>query len=230
LSTLLPTLITWFHLYGYPVLWVCIFLSSLGLPLPSIFALLAAGAFAALGDFNVVLLGAVALSAAVAGDSVGYLVGRLIGSKLITWLEQQKHFNIISPRTIARSQTYFRAHGGLAILLSRFLVPVLGGPINLLAGAEIYPYRRFFIYDVSGQAICTVILLALGYVFAASWEAVGNVIVTVSLLILALLIVLYLALRLVRMLRGMHASQSQPDVAPGAEEGLIPEEGVKDVR
>ncbi len=199
MSTYLPTLINWLQQYGYPALGLSVFVASFGVPLPITLVLLAAGAFAALGDFNIILLAVIAIMASVSGDSLGYLLGKQVGARLITWLEVERSFYIISPLAITRSRTYFHKHGAWAIFLSRFLISALGGAINLLAGAELYPYRRFLLYDASGEAVGAILPLSLGYAFGASWEAAGDVIGNISLFLVALLIVVYLIQRLLRM-------------------------------
>ncbi len=203
MSALLPYLITWMQQYGYPALWLTIFVAAIGVPLPISFMLLAAGAFAALGDFNVFLVGAIAVTASVSGDQIGYLLGRSIGTRLLAWLERPRRFNPISQRTLEHAHVYFTNRGGLAIFLSRSIVSALGGTINLLSGAEVYPYHRFLVYDISGELCAAIIPLALGYIFGASWEAVGDVLGMVSLLILGLLVAAYLSYRLIRMLQRM---------------------------
>lgn len=208
MNALLPILISWTQQFGYPALWLSIFVAAIGIPLPISFMLLAVGAFAALGDFNIVLLGGIALTAAVGGDSVGYLIGRLVGTRVLEWLEQPHRFNPISAQTLQKSQRYFRKGGGWAIFLSRFVVSALGGTINLLAGAEVYPYRRFLLFDICGEAAGSVIFLALGYTFGASWEAIGDVMGTTSLFILALLLAYYLAYLLIRMIRRMRSAST----------------------
>jgi membrane-associated protein len=205
MSAFLPILISWMQQFGYPALWLSIFVAAIGIPLPVSFMLLAASAFATLGDFNIFLLGGIALTASVCGDSVGYLIGRLVGRRILNWLERPHRFNPISAQTLQKSQHYFSKRGGWAIFLSRFIVSALGGTINLLAGAEMYPYQRFFLFDICGEACGAIIFLALGYTFGASWEAVGDVIGTTSLLILALLVACYLAYVLVRMIRRMRS-------------------------
>jgi membrane-associated protein len=197
LSAWLPVLLSWLQEYGYPALWLGIFVASIGIPLPIGLVLLGAGAFAALGDFDIVLLALVALTASTCGDSIGYLIGRSLGNRLLIWLERR----FISSATITRSREYFKRRGAWAIFLSRFLISGLGGVINLLAGAEEYSYRRFLLYDVSGEAIGAVIPLLLGYTFSVSWEAVGDILGAASLFVLAALFTIYLVVRLIRMTR-----------------------------
>lgn len=191
--------------FGYPALWITIFVAAVGLPLPIVLVLLAAGAFAALGQFNLIWLALISISASVAGDNLGYLVGRLWGSKAVNWLEHSRlGRRFLKPDSVARSRLYFKKRGGWAIFLSRFLIAALGGIINLLAGTELYPYRNFLLFDIAGETVGALLPLLLGFAFGASWEAVGDVIGTFSLLVLGLLIVIYLFIRL---LRYLHVTQ-----------------------
>ena len=150
-------------------------------------------------SINVLLLFIISFSALICGDNTGYYIGRIWGSKALNWIERSKRWNrLIPPQRIAQSRQYFRHRGGWAIFLSRFLFSALGGIINLLSGSELYPYRYFLLLDSSGEALGAIIPLSLGYVFGASWEAVGDVLGYSSFLILSLLIVIVLVSRLIR--------------------------------
>lgn len=201
MTTFLPFLISWLQEFGYPALWLVVFVASIGAPLPIGLILLAAGAFAALGDFNMLLLMLVATSASVCGDNVGYFIGWRWGSKVVDWLERSAMQRFIAPQLVARGREYFRRRGGWAIFLSRFLVSALGSVINLLAGADPYPYRRFLLYDACGDTIGVATSLVLGYICGASWEAMGDLLGALSGLILALLILIFLVMRLLKMLQ-----------------------------
>ena len=67
--------------YGYPALWLIVFVAAVGVPVSGSLLLFAAGAFAALGDLNIFILFPVALSAAVMGDNLGYFIGRRVGER-----------------------------------------------------------------------------------------------------------------------------------------------------
>jgi len=214
-TNLLSFLLSLLQNYGYLALWITVFVAAVGLPIPITLVLLAVGAFAALGDFNIALLFIISFSALVCGDNVGYLIGRIWGSKALNRVEHSRRWNrLIPPKTIVHSRYYFRYLGGWAIFLSRFLFSALGGVINLLSGSELYPYRDFLLFDTSGEALGAIIPLLLGYIFGASWEAVGDVFGYCSFLILCLLVVILLVVRLIRNARSLKAENvanvSQP--------------------
>src|SRR5579859_1174285 len=204
MSSFLPLLLSWLQEYGYPALWLSIFVAAIGVPLPISLVLLGAGAIATLGDFNIILLVLIAVSASTAGDSVGYFLGRRLGSKVLCWLEKKQRFPLLSTRSIGRSRIYFQKRGGWAVFFSRFLFSALGGPINLLAGAELYPYRNFLAYDASGELLGACIPLTLGFFFGTSWEAIGDILGASSILILTVIIGIYLIIVLIRMARRMY--------------------------
>lgn len=193
--------------YGYPALWLIIFVAAVGAPIPVSLLLFASGAFSALGDFNMVMLFPIIWSAAVMGDNLGYLLGRRVGTVLLAWLEQRKRFRWITSPALAQSQAYFRRRGGLAIFMTRVLFSALGGSINLLAGLEHYPYRSFLLWDMIGEALGSLIPLSLGYIFAESWEEAASLFGAFSGLLFALLAAIILFIVLMhKILQRRHAS------------------------
>lgn len=187
MSVFLTGLLGFLLAYGYLALGLSAFVGAAGVPLPITLLLLAAGAFSAQGDFNIVALTVIAIVALVAGDCAGYLVGRFWGSKALDWLPRSRFGErFVKPQDIERSRRYFGQHGGWAIFLTRFLITALGGVTNLVAGAESFPLRPFLLYDISGEAVGAILTLGLGFLLGASWEAMGDVLGAISLLALGL--------------------------------------------
>jgi len=189
------------HRYGYVALWAIVFIAAVGAPISGNLLLYAAGALAAIGDFNIFILFPVALSAAVLGDNLGYFIGWKFGTPLLLWLEKKKRWRLVSPDSLARGRAYFRRRAAWAVFVSRFLIVVLGGPINWLAGAERYAYRKFLFWDVSGQVLGAVIPLGVGYLLGAGWEEAGDISGTLSTLMLVSLVTLAVTIAVIRRLR-----------------------------
>ena len=160
-----------------------------------------AGAFASLGDLNIFILFPVGLSAAVMGDTLGYFIGRRLGTAFLAWLARKKHFRWITPQSLERARTYFNRRAGWTVFITRFLIVALGGSINFLAGLEEYSYQRFLFWDVSGQILSVLMSLGMGYLFAASWEEVAGLFGAFSSLVLALAVALALSVFLIRKVR-----------------------------
>ncbi len=195
--------------YGYPALWLIVFVAAAGAPVSGSLLLFASGAFAALGDFNIFILFPLALSAAVMGDNLGYFIGRRVGTALIGWLERQKRFRFITPEALERGRAYFRRRTGWTIFIT---------------GLEQYPYTHFLFWDVSGQILGAVIPLGLGYIFARSWEEVASIFGALSSLVLALIVVMIFFTLFVRKLRqNRRARVARVASMAGAEENATPQ-------
>ncbi len=193
---MLSSLLSDIRVHGYIALWIIIFLGGIGIPLPTDPLLLAAGALAGHGDLNVVVVALVAVSAAGCGDSVGYLVGRTLGTEAAAWLNRSRiGRRFISPSTLERGRKYFARYGGWAIFLSRWLVGAFSGVVNLLAGVRRFPFPAFFAYAVAGEAVDVAIMLALGVAFGASWASANNLVKVISFAALGLIGVSLIILR-----------------------------------
>ena len=197
MSLLFTPLVSFLHAYGYPLLWIITFIAAAGAPLPMSLLLLAAGALLARGDLDLILMTGVTTSASVAGDCVGYLLGRIWGRRALDWLPRSRWGKrFISARAIERSRVSFRRHGGWAILLTRVFVSALGGVTNLVAGAESFPFRAFVLWDAAGEAVSAGSTLGVGFAVGASWESAGDILGTVSLFAVGLLCLAIVAQRL----------------------------------
>lgn len=199
--------------YGYSALWLIVFVAAAGAPISGSLLLFAAGAFAALGDLNIFILFPVALSAAVLGDNLTYWIGRRVGIPLLGWLGRQKRFRWITPEAVERSREFFRRRAGWGIFITRFLIVVLGGSVNLLAGIEQYPYAGFLLWDISGQILSVVLSLGLGFVFAESWEEVAGIFGAFSGMALAGVVAAALAVLLVRKIRQRRRAKAVAEAA-----------------
>lgn len=153
--------------YGTPTLALVIFLSCLGLPLPSTMLLLAAGAFVRTGLLRVELVTPLVLLAAVTGDSCSYLMGRRIGTVLTRRLQGSLSWS--------RAEHTFDRWGIWAVPLTRFLLTPLALPTNLIAGVGRFPFPRFVGLCLLGETLWVLLFGVLGYLFASSWRTVGAV-------------------------------------------------------
>jgi membrane protein DedA with SNARE-associated domain len=144
----------------YLLVGLVIGVESMGVPLPGEIALITASLLAATSAIIDPWWVAVAATiGAIAGDSVGYAVGRRGGRPLLERLGRRfpRHFG---PKHLARAEHAFARWGVWAVFFGRFvaLLRVLAGP---LAGALNVPYRKFLLANASGG-----IVWAFGTTFA----------------------------------------------------------------
>lgn len=147
--------------YGLAALGLLIFLESAGLPLPGETMLLLAAAAAAQGVLPIGVVIAVAASAAIVGDSLGYWIGHRFGLALIArygrWLR-------ITPTHVAHGQQFFQRHGAKTVFLGRF-VALLRVLTAILAGASQMPYAQFLVYNALGGIVWAAAVGGLGFLF-----------------------------------------------------------------
>jgi membrane protein DedA with SNARE-associated domain len=173
--------------YGLWVLFGFVFLESTGIPLPGETALIAAALYA--GATHHISLGsvvAVAFVAAVAGDTMGYAVGRRYGYRL---LERHGRRIGITARRLRIGEYLFHCHGGKIVFIGRF-VALLRVLAALLAGAHRMPWPRFALANALGGMCWAALFGTAAYVFG---DRVGRVERPVALALLAIVALLLLA-------------------------------------
>jgi membrane-associated protein len=150
--------------------------------LPGDSLLFAAGTFAALGSFDVVLLLGLLIAAAVAGDTVNYWIGARIGERAFSG-----RIRFLKQEHLERTRAFYTRHGGKTIVLARF-IPIIRTFAPFVAGVGRMHYPRFLAYNLAG-AVLWVALFVLGGYFFGNIPAVRSNFTLVILAIIALSVV-----------------------------------------
>src|SRR5260370_35247686 len=129
--------------HGYVLLLGWVFVEQLGLPLPSMPLLLAAGALAGTGHLNFFASLLYAMLAAVSADSIWYQLGRVKGIKILQLLCK---ISLEPDSCVRRTEGLFSKQGARSLLLAKFL-PGLGTVAPPLAGIFHMRPRRFLFFD-----------------------------------------------------------------------------------
>jgi membrane-associated protein len=153
-----------------------------GFILPGETAVLLGGVLANQHRVSLLGIGAVAVLAAIIGDSVGYEVGRHFGTRLLGW-------RIFERRRagLERGQQLLRDKGGRAVFVARFTA-FLRAVMPGLAGTARMPYRRFLAFNAAGGLIWAAGFTLLGYLVGASYHTVENIAGRASEAILAVVV------------------------------------------
>jgi membrane-associated protein len=131
-----------------------------GFFLPGDTLLFAAGVLVKKGTFDqpLWLVIAVEAVAAIAGNLVGYEIGRRGGPAVFNKPDSR----LFKPDYVERTQSFFDRYGAPAIVLGRF-VPVVRTFITVMAGAGRMHFRTYATYTVLGGLLWTVSVTMLGY-------------------------------------------------------------------
>ncbi len=177
---------TWAHLAVFLVALVES-LAVVGLIVPGVIMMLGAGALVATGalQFWPVCLWAVA--GAVAGDGLSYWLGRHFQDRLATMWPFSRY-----PESLDSGVRFFAKYGGKSVAFGRFVGPVRA-VIPMVAGMMGMPPGRFLVANVLSAVAWAPAYLLPGIVFGASLELAAEAAVRLVALVLALVVVLWLA-------------------------------------
>lgn len=133
--------------YGYPALFLAILVEGFGLVAPGQTILIAAALTAAQGGLNIVWVLVLALTAAVLGNTLGYLLGRWGGRPLLQKFK-------VNERHLQRMEGYFRRYGKGVVFFGRFFdgLRQLNG---VVAGMLKMPWQVFMTCNILGAGLWT---------------------------------------------------------------------------
>jgi len=152
----------------------------IGFFLPGDSLIVTAGLLAATsGIVNVYLLGLLLIVASILGNTVGYAIGAATGPRLFnredSLLFNKKHLN--------RAHAFYEKHGGLTIILARFM-PIVRTFVPVVAGIGQMEYRRYMQYNVVGGVAWIWSMLFIGYFLGRYIPGVDKHIEVVILLVI----------------------------------------------
>jgi membrane protein DedA with SNARE-associated domain len=156
--------------HGYAVTFGWVLAEQLGLPIPAVPILLAAGALAGQGQLNPALVLLSAATASVISDAAWYEIGRRRGSKVLNFLCRVS----LEPDSCVRNtESVFEKHGARALLVAKFL-PGFSTVAPPLAGIFHMKLGRFLLFDLTGALLWAGAFAGLGYVFSNQLELVAG--------------------------------------------------------
>jgi membrane protein DedA with SNARE-associated domain len=168
-----------------------------GLVVPGEAAVLVGGALAQRGAVDVVPLWVVVFIGAVAGDSVGYTIGK----RLMPWLATTRAVRFVGAERLQAATHYMHRRGPKAVFFGRF-VALVRTLVPLLAGASRMSYRRFLTWNAAGAFIWSLAHVAAGYAAGASWRRLESTLSGVGLIV-----ALVVGVVVVKQLRGDRLSR-----------------------
>ena len=128
--------------------------------LPGDSLLFVVGALCGANLMNLPLAMAVLIAAAILGDQTNYTIGRFFGPKVFQW-EQSRLFN---KRAFDAAHAFYERHGGITIVIARFM-PFVRTFAPFVAGVAEMSRTRFTMFNVGGALLWVVSLTLAGYVF-----------------------------------------------------------------
>lgn len=140
-----------------------------GFFLPGDSLLVTAGVFSAAGVLRIATLAPLVTLCAIAGDQLGYWIGRRAGKALYN-RPDSKFFR---RRNLEQAHNFYEKYGGKTVILARFM-PIVRTFCPPVAGAARMQYRRYLAFDVLGGCCWGGGLVLAGYFLGSIVPNVGQ--------------------------------------------------------
>src|SRR2546422_7412119 len=124
--------------WGYVAIFVVVVLGNVGLPLPEETVLALAGYLVWRGELSLPLVLAVGVVSAVAGDNLGYWLGRRYGR---TALPRYARWVLGHPERLQSMEAFVAGRGPFAVFVARFIpgIRFMAGPLAGRPGKPFLP-------------------------------------------------------------------------------------------
>jgi membrane-associated protein len=162
-----------------------------GFFIPGETAVVLGGVLASEHRVNLIGMCAVAVGCAIAGDSLGYAIGRLAGPFLL------QHKPLKGRRGVDRTRDLICRRGAIGVFLGRFAA-VFRALVPGVAGLSAMPYRKFLIANASGGLIWGIAYTLAGYAVGKAYDKIltyGSIVSGSVIGVAVLALVIFLVLR-----------------------------------
>lgn len=141
----------------------------LGFVLPGETAVLFGGVLSSMHHTNVAVMVPVAVTAAILGDSCGYEVGRIFGSRLLGVRPLRRHQHLVEA-----ARDFLIRRGMWAVFVGRFTA-FFRAMVPGLAGMAGMPYPRFLVANAAGGVVWATGFTLLGFAVGHAYQRVEKV-------------------------------------------------------
>lgn len=159
--------------WTYPLVFLLVVLDAslfIGFLLPGEAPVLIGGVLAGRGKVDLWAIGALAAAGAVAGDSLGFYLGRRFG---VRFAEGKGRKFGVTRESLSKAEKLLKAHGRKAVFLGRF-ASVFRPVVPFVAGAAQMPYRKFVAFNAPAGLIWSAAFVGLGFWAGEEWQTVAR--------------------------------------------------------
>ena len=128
--------------------------------LPGDSLLFGLGAIAAMGALKVEWLFVMLSIAAIAGDTVNYMIGHYVGPRVFA----RESGRFFKKEYLERTHRFYEKYGGKTIVIARF-VPIIRTFAPFVSGIGSMTYSRFIVYNIVGGISWIALFIFGGYYF-----------------------------------------------------------------
>lgn len=172
---------------GYALVAGAVFLERsilIGLVVPGEVILATGAVFAARDQLSLSAVIALGIVAAIAGESVGFLLGRRYGMRLLRRLPLLRRMD----DRLHEVEELFDRHGGKTVAVGRFAAAA-GAFIPFVAGMGRMRYPRFLLFDAGAIVVWAVGVGLLGYLLGQNLDLIDRILSNFGWAMLGLLVI-----------------------------------------
>ncbi len=158
---------------GYAFLFLSTLLEGiplLGMVVPGHISIVFAGFLAQVGVLNIYWVFGLGIAGAVAGDWIGFYIGRKYG---MAFIDRLRPYFFITDQHIDKAKVLLAKHTGKALIIGRFS-PVTRALMPFLVGTTHAPVGRFWMFNIIGGVSWAIVSICVGYIFGSGYYVVSG--------------------------------------------------------
>ncbi|ANC10230.1 TPA: DedA family protein [Bacillus thuringiensis] len=162
----LHELLSYIEQYGYWALFFCLWLGIIGMPIPDEMIVMSGGFVSSVGILSVVPSFVLTYLGVVSGLSLGYILGKVFGTKVLHKLMKKK-----KAKYLIKSQEMVDKYGQYALVTSYF-IPVVRHIVPYLVGMNNMSFKTYALYSYTTGFVWTLVYFVLGALFGQHIESI----------------------------------------------------------
>ncbi|KEK23041.1 DedA family protein [Bacillus gaemokensis] len=162
----LHELLSYIEQYGYWALFFCLWLGIIGMPIPDEMIVMSGGFVSSLGILRVIPAFLLTYLGVVSGLSLGYILGKVFGSKILDKLMKKKKV-----KYLLKSKEMIGKYGHYALVTSYF-IPVVRHIVPYLVGMNQMSFQTYALYSYTTGFVWTLLYFMLGSMFGKHIETI----------------------------------------------------------
>ncbi|MGE7853463.1 DedA family protein [Bacillus paramycoides] len=162
----LHELLSYIEQYGYWALFFCLWLGIVDMPIPDEMIVMSGGFVSSLGVLSVIPSFVLTYLGVVSGLSLGYILGKVFGAKVLHKLMRKK-----KAKYLIKSQEMVEKYGHYALVTSYF-IPVVRHIVPYLVGMNNMRFKTYALYSYTTGFVWTLVYFVLGSLFGQHIESI----------------------------------------------------------
>ena len=154
------------ELLSYIEQFFCLWLGIIGMPIPDEMIVMSGGFVSSLGILSVIPAFLLTYLGVVSGLSLGYILGKIFGTKVLDKLVKKK-----KAKYLLKSQQMVEKYGHYALVTSYF-IPVVRHIVPYLVGMNNMSFKTYALYSYTTGFVWTLVYFVLGALFGKHIESI----------------------------------------------------------